>query len=123
MVLLPNKVRKAPRFGHGDISTFSFLSKFFHIDIFAIAIAIFITMLYDEHRTFVCFRGGVMQLSESIKLYPSQYQKKLILWTMEQYISTVNGLVSDAVNGHSITKLTTAGVSASLPSALKNQCI
>lgn len=42
---------------------------------------------------------------------------------MTEYIGTVNRLVSDAVNGHSIAKLTSANVSANLPSALKSQCI
>ena len=33
---------------------------------------------------------------------------------MTEYIKTVNSLVSDAVNGHSIAKTTTADVSANL---------
>ena len=37
---------------------------------------------------------------------------------MSEYISTVNKLVFDAVNGRSITKMTTADVKADLPSAL-----
>ena len=64
-----------------------------------------------------------MQLSETIKLYPTKYQKVLITQTMTEYIDTVNRLVLDTVNGHSITKITTADVSANLPSALTNQCI
>ena len=64
-----------------------------------------------------------MRLSETIKLYPTEYQKTLITQTMTEYIDTVNGLVSDAVSGHSIAKTTTADVSANLPSALLNQCI
>ncbi len=64
-----------------------------------------------------------MQLSETVKVYPSEYQKALITETMAEYIDTVNRLVSDAVSGHSIAKTTTADVSANLPSALKNQCI
>ena len=64
-----------------------------------------------------------MQLSENVKVYPTEYQKNLITKTMTEYINTVNGLVSDAVSGHSIAKTTTADVSADLPSALKNQCI
>lgn len=42
---------------------------------------------------------------------------------MSEYISTVNSLVSDAARGMSISKITTADVSAGLPSALTNQCI
>lgn len=64
-----------------------------------------------------------MHLSETVKIYPTQYQKSLIVDTMEEYIHTVNGLVSDAVNGHSLAKITTAHVDANLPSALTNQCI
>jgi putative transposase len=64
-----------------------------------------------------------MQLSETVKLYPTKYQSELIKATMSEYISTVNSLVSDAVSGKSISKVTTAGVSADLPSALTNQCI
>ena len=64
-----------------------------------------------------------MQLSETIKLYPTKQQKELIKTTMNEYISTVNSLVSDAVSGKSVAKLTTANVDAALPSALLNQCI
>ena len=64
-----------------------------------------------------------MQLSETVKVYPTEYQKNLITRTMTEYINTVNSLVSDAVNGHSIAKTTTADVSTNLPSALTNQCI
>lgn len=64
-----------------------------------------------------------MQLSETVKLYPTKYQLELIQTIMEEYISTVNSLVSDAVRGRSISKITTADVSANLPSALTNQCI
>lgn len=69
------------------------------------------------------FRGDRMQLSETVRIYPTEYQKTLITQTMAEYIDTVNGLVSDAVGGRSLSKLTTAGVSANLPSALRNQCI
>lgn len=64
-----------------------------------------------------------MQLSETVKLYPTESLKNLIFVTQNEYISTVNRLVSDAVSGHSIAKVTTADVSANLPSALTNQCI
>ena len=64
-----------------------------------------------------------MQLSETVKVYPTEYQKNLIVQTMTEYIGTVNSLVFDAVSGHSIAKITTADVSADLPSALLNQCI
>lgn len=64
-----------------------------------------------------------MQLSETVKLYPTKYQKTLITQAMTEYINTVNSLVSDAVSGRSIAKITTADVSANLPSALRNQCI
>lgn len=64
-----------------------------------------------------------MQLSETIKLYPTKEQRQFIEATQLEYIQTVNSLVSDAINGYSIAKLTTANVNANLPSALINQCI
>ena len=64
-----------------------------------------------------------MQLSETIKLYPTKYQRELIEAVMTEYISVVNSLVSDAMTGRQISKLTTADVKANLPSALRNQCI
>ena len=64
-----------------------------------------------------------MQLSETIKLYMTREQKSLIVMAMNEYISTVNSLVSVATNGTSISKYTTADVDAALPSALTNQCI
>ena len=42
---------------------------------------------------------------------------------MNEYIHTVNRLVSLSVNGTSISKYTSADVMADLPSAMKNQCI
>lgn len=50
-------------------------------------------------------------------------QKSFITTTMTEYINTVNSLVSDATNGISISRYTTADVMANLPSALTNQCI
>jgi IS605 OrfB family transposase len=64
-----------------------------------------------------------MQLSDTIKLYITKEQKFLIATTMTKYINTVNGLVSDATNGISISKYTTADVKVDLPSALTNQYI
>lgn len=64
-----------------------------------------------------------MQLSETVKLYMSKTEYALVKVTMDSYISTVNSIVSDAVNGTSIAKLTTKNVNADLPSALTNQCI
>lgn len=64
-----------------------------------------------------------MQLSETIKLYPTKKQRNLLSATMENYLSTVNGLVSDATKGTSLAKFTSKDVTADLPSALKNQCI
>lgn len=51
-----------------------------------------------------------MQLSETVKLYMTKEQKSLITATMTEYINTVNSLVSDAVNGISISKYTAADV-------------
>ena len=64
-----------------------------------------------------------MQLVETVKLYVNNSQRKLIKTTMKEYIDTVNSLVSMDINGTSIAKVTTANVSANLPSALTNQCI
>ena len=64
-----------------------------------------------------------MQLVETVKLYLNNSQRKLIKSTMKEYIATVNSLVSMDINGTSIAKVTTANVSANLPSALTNQCI
>ena len=64
-----------------------------------------------------------MQLSETVKLYMTREQKSLITVAMTEYISTVNSLVSDATNGISIAKYTTANVKSNLPSAITNQCI
>jgi len=64
-----------------------------------------------------------MQLSETIRLYPTKEQDMLIRQMMELYIHTVNHLVSDAVKGISIIHYTSADVTAPIPSALKNQCI
>ena len=64
-----------------------------------------------------------MQLSETIKLYMTGEQRDLIVKTMNEYISTVNSLVSVATDGIDISKYTTSDVSANIPSALKNQCI
>lgn len=63
-----------------------------------------------------------MQLSETVKLYMTKTEYMLVKDTMDTYISTVKSIVSDAVNGTSIAKLTSKGVSANLPSALRNQC-
>ena len=64
-----------------------------------------------------------VQLSETVKLYPTQEQKILIEKTMLVYIQTVNNLVSATTSGIFINDYTTADVDADLPSALKNQCI
>ena len=64
-----------------------------------------------------------MQLSETVKLYMTKEQKSLVAMAMNEYISTVNSLVSVATNGTSISKYTTSDVDAALPSALINQCI
>ena len=55
-----------------------------------------------------------MQLSETVKLYMSKEQKSIIAATMAEYINTVNGLVSDAVNGISISKYTSADLEAKI---------
>lgn len=64
-----------------------------------------------------------MQLSETVKLYMPKTEYTLVRNTMDTYIATVNSIVSDAVNGKDISKLTTKIVEANLPSVLTNQCI
>lgn len=64
-----------------------------------------------------------MKLAETIKLHMTKEQKNIIIKAMNEYINTVNSLVSVATNGISIAKYTTADIDAPLPSALKNQCI
>ena len=56
-----------------------------------------------------------MQLTETVKLYPNKYQTELIKATMSEYISTVNKLVFDAVNGRTITKMTIQTTNHSSP--------
>ena len=55
-----------------------------------------------------------MKLSETVKLYLSKEQNELLVRTMNEYIHTVNRLVSLSVNGTSITKYTSADVMADL---------
>lgn len=64
-----------------------------------------------------------MQLSETVKLYMTREQKARIVAAMNEYICTVNDLVSIAVKGTSISKYTTADLNVNLPSAIANQCI
>lgn len=64
-----------------------------------------------------------MQLSETVKLYMTKEQQAIVTAMMAEYISVVNRLVSDAINGTFIAKYTSKDVQANLPSALKNQCI
>lgn len=64
-----------------------------------------------------------MKLAEIIRLHMTKEQKNIIIKAMNEYINTVNSLVSIATNGISIAKYTTADIDAPLLSALKNQCI
>lgn len=64
-----------------------------------------------------------MQLSETVKLFPTKEFYALICETQNEYIATVNSLVALAVSGTSIAKYTSANVSANLPSALRCQCV
>lgn len=62
-----------------------------------------------------------MQLSETIKLYPTKYQKDLIVDAMSEYISSVNSVVFIASSGTSIKKYSSKDISANLPSAIRAQ--
>ena len=55
-----------------------------------------------------------MQLTETVKLYPNKYQTELIKATMSEYISTVNQLVLDAINGENYYKNNTAYVKSQI---------
>ena len=62
-----------------------------------------------------------MQLSETIKLYPTKYQKDLIVDAMSEYISSVNSVVSIASSGTSIKKYSSKDINANLPSTIRGQ--
>ena len=64
-----------------------------------------------------------MQLSETVKFHMTKEQKSIVVMAMNEYINTVNSLVSVATSGTSISTYTSADVNANLPSALTNQCI
>ena len=64
-----------------------------------------------------------MQLSETLKFHMTKEQKSIVVMAMNEYINTVNSLVSVATSGTSISTYTSADVNANLPSALTNQCI
>lgn len=63
-----------------------------------------------------------MQLTETVKLYPSKKQREKIKTTMIEYITAVNQLVEVANGGTSIAKYSSKHVDAELPSALRCQC-
>lgn len=64
-----------------------------------------------------------MQLTLKLKLEPTVEQKTLIGETLREYIRTVNELVDMMVLFGSFGKLSSANVSADLPSALRGQCV
>ena len=64
-----------------------------------------------------------MQLTAKIKLIPTVEQRKLIDFTLSEYIRVVNSLVDMMFMFDSCGKLSSKNVDGRLPSALKNQCI
>jgi len=64
-----------------------------------------------------------MQLTVQMKLIPDHEQIFLIENILNNYIATVNDIVSDFVSMNQIDKRTSANISTSMPSALKNQAI
>lgn len=64
-----------------------------------------------------------MQLSKTVKLYPTQEQKALVVGMMNEFIRVANGLVSLHLSGTSIERYTTKMVDSNLPSNIKGPCI
>lgn len=64
-----------------------------------------------------------MQITVQMKLVPASMQMDLIKYTLQAYIGTINGIVSDFVSLGETDKRTSADISVGLPSALKNQAI
>lgn len=64
-----------------------------------------------------------MVITKLIKLTPSVEQNALIDATMREFISLTNDILNYSIAIDSFPSLTSASVNASLPSALKNQCI
>ncbi len=64
-----------------------------------------------------------MDLTVQCKILPNKGQSELLHSISEEYIVTVNTLVSSMVSAGSPLKLSSRGVSAELPSAVKNQAI
>lgn len=64
-----------------------------------------------------------MQITVQMKLVPAPMQMDLIKYTLQAYIGTINGIVSDFVSLGETDKRTSADISVGLPSALKNQAI
>ena len=62
-----------------------------------------------------------MQLTETLKLYPTVEQEKLLRDSMDKYIYAVNQTVKTAISGISIAKYSSKDISIDLPAAVKNQ--
>ena len=58
-----------------------------------------------------------------IKLIPTKEQASILRGMSKEYISTINTLVSEMVAEKKSTKKSSKDISASLPSAVKNQAI
>ena len=64
-----------------------------------------------------------MTLTLKLKLRPTPEQKELIQRTMQEYIHLVNDVMDYALALGGMPELSSGSVRASLPSALKNQCL
>lgn len=64
-----------------------------------------------------------MQLTIKIKLNPTAEQEKLLRESAAEYVALVNDIVNYALGQGETPKLTSKEVNATLPSAVKNQCI
>lgn len=62
-------------------------------------------------------------ITVKIKLLPTKEQESILKEMGKSYISTINSLVSEMVEEKKSIKKSTKDVSASIPSAVKNQAI
>jgi IS605 OrfB family transposase len=68
-------------------------------------------------------KGGNMMITIQFKLNPTYEQAKLLHSSAKEYISLVNALTSQIISSEKALKLSSSGVSALLPSAVKNEAI
>ncbi|ELK38753.1 transposase, partial [Brevibacillus agri BAB-2500] len=62
-------------------------------------------------------------ITVKVKLLPTKEQASILREMSQTYLSTINALVSEMVAEKKSTKKSSKDISASLPSAVKNQAI